>query len=196
MDKLFIPAFKQELEINYNKIKFPKKFVLAYSIQYKKSADNLKRKLGKNIIKSMQILGCSNLKEDYPILLLSDGNFHAINLALQGNEVYVLECNKIRKLDKNIVSKYKQRKKTALVKFLHANKIGIIASIKPGQEQLKLARELKKKIKKKSYLFLTNTINTPEFENFPINIYVNTACPTLIYDTNKIINYQDIIKRK
>lgn len=194
MKTLFIPVLKQALDLNINKIKFPNKFVLAYSIQYKKTADNIKKKLGNKVINSMQILGCSKLKTKYPIIVLADGSFHALNLALQNNQVYKLQENKLKKTDKNLLNKYKQKIKAGISKFLYAEKIGVIVSLKPGQEQLNLAFSLKNKLKKKAYIFLTNNININEFENFPLSIYINTACPTLIYDTNKIVNYQEIKK--
>ena len=75
------------------------------------------------------------------------------------------------------------------------HKIGIIVSIKPGQEAMKRALALKNKLKNKdSYIFLCNDINTREFENFPaIQSWVNTACPRLDFDSS-IINIADLEK--
>jgi len=191
MKKLFIPILKDE--INLDNLKFPNRFILAYSIQYEKTAKSLKKKFGKRV-KIMQVLGCSKLKSNLPIVILADGNFHALNLALQNKIVYKIEKNKLKKFDKKLLEKYQKRIKAGTARFLYSDKIGIIVSIKPGQEQLNLALSLKKKLKKKSYVFLTNNINTSEFENFPLDIYVNTACPTIIYDSSKIINYKEIEK--
>lgn len=193
---MFISAIKQKVKLDINKINFPKKFILAYSIQYKKTADFIKTKLKKRVIKSMQVLGCTELKTNHPIVLITDGNFHAINLALQNNEVYKLENNQLKKIDDKLIENYRKKIKTTITKFLHSDRVGIIVSIKPGQENLQLALNLKNKLKnkKKTYFFLTNIININELENFPIEIYVNTACPTMIYDTNKLINYNYVFK--
>ena len=60
---------------------------------------------------------------------------------------------------------------------------------------LKEAETLKKKLEKSNkevYLFLSNNINPAEFENFPIDCWVNTACPRLDFDSRKIINAGDL----
>ncbi|MCK4553158.1 diphthamide synthesis protein [Candidatus Pacearchaeota archaeon] len=41
---------------------------------------------------------------------------------------------------------------------------------------------------KKSYLFISNNINTSEFENFGLDSWVNTACPRLDMEDNRIVN--------
>ena len=53
--------------------------------------------------------------------------------------------------------------------------------------------ELKKKLDKKSYLFIADNINSSEFENFPdIQSWVNTSCPRMDMNDNRIINYKKI----
>jgi len=90
-----------------------------------------------------------------------------------------------------------KKQKASYVRFLNANKIGILISTKPGQENLKKALEFKKKQKlKKSYLFIANNIDGAEFENFPqIQSWVNTACPRLDMNSN-VVNLDKISKRK
>jgi len=79
------------------------------------------------------------------------------------------------------------------LKFLHADKVGILISTKPGQQRLQKAFELKKKFKKQSYLFISNNINTQEFENFPeIQSWINTACPRMDMNSNSVINMDKI----
>ena len=73
--------------------------------------------------------------------------------------------------------------------FLNSKKVGILVSLKPGQERLKEALKLSKKLEKEAYLFLFNNISPAEFENFPqIGSWVNTACPRLDMESNKIVN--------
>jgi diphthamide biosynthesis enzyme Dph1/Dph2-like protein len=185
-------------ELNRSEIKkLPKKIFLAYSIQYKDLAISIKKQLEESNIKIdgfQQVLGCSKIKTKLPILLISTGRFHAENLFLQAPIIYTLENNKILKAKGEEIEKLKSRKKAALVKFLNADKIGILVSEKFGQENLKKAIELKKKLdgKKKAYIFISDSLDINQFENFNIDFWVNTACPGLSFDTNKIINIEDI----
>ncbi len=69
------------------------------------------------------------------------------------------------------------------MKFLNAEKVGILISTKPGQENLKRAIELKKRLKdKKFYLFLCNEIDARQFENFDIQAWINTGCPRMDFE--------------
>ena len=190
MKTLFIEAYKPISQIDL--VGLPSRFTLAYSIQYKPMAEKLKKQLGKRVVKNIQVLGCSKLKSDFPIVLLSDGVFHAINLALQNSELYVLQGNKIIRFDQ--VNSIKAKKKAALSRFYSSDNVGLIVSIKPGQENLELALKTKSRLKnKKLYIFLTNNLNLSELENFSLPIYINTACPGLSYDSSRIVNYEDII---
>lgn len=201
MKTLFIPA-KIKLEINGEKISFlklPKYIAIAYSIQYEDLAFKVKKILSKNhkITKITQVLGCSKPslpRETQVLILLSDGKFHAISLAIETKlPVYILEDNKIKEIPKEEIENFKRKQKAFYLKFLNSRKVGILISIKPGQENLKKALEFKKKLKnKKSYLFLGNEINSNEFENFPsIELWINTACPRLDMDIN-LININEI----
>jgi len=191
---MFVEA-QRKLNIDVNKIKLPKSPVfLAYSIQYKELALQVKKKLGKKVKGFKQVLGCSKLKSQYPILLIGSGKFHAIQLALQGNEVYILEGMKISKLGNKELAKIKAKRKTALMKFLTAEKIGILVSTKRGQENLQAARRLKKRLEKKdkeAFLFVGNNINIGELENYNIDSWVNTACSALTFDS-RIVNIDEI----
>ncbi len=203
MKTLFIPT-KIKSEVNKSKIleiskKLPKNLAIAYSIQYKDIADEIKKILSKKhkITQFIQILGCSKPKfpkETKSILLISSGRFHAISLASKNKiPVYILESNKLKKISKEQIDSMKRKNKASYVKFLNAQKIGILISTKPGQENFKKAIILKNKLKNKdSYLFISNEINSREFENFPeIQSWINTACPRLDFDSS-IINIDKI----
>lgn len=194
MKLMFIEAKKiEEFDVNNLNLNIlPKKVFLAYSIQYKKLAEKIKKKLGKKVKGFKQVLGCSKLKTKYPILLVGSGRFHAIQLALQGNIVYILE-NRIIKLDEKEIEKIKAKRKSALVKFLAADKIGILVSYKPGQENLKKALILKKKLEKQGKeikIFVGDNIGIAELENYNIESWVNTACPALSLDSRIISIYE------
>ncbi len=202
---LYIPAIQKNLDIKLPKkeiTKLPKKLFLAYSIQYKELAKQIKQQLEQNHIKIQkfqQVLGCSNVNTVLPILLVSTGKFHAQNLMLQTPILYGLKNNKIIKISEKEVNKLKAKKKTALIKFLKADKIGILVSTKPGQERLKDAIKLKNQLEKKNkqpFIFISNNIDINQFENFNIDSWVNTACPGLAIDNFNIINIDDLPSAK
>ena len=201
MKKIFIPT-KIKSEVNTKKIqslKLPKNIAITYSIQYKDIAEKIRTILSKNhkIIQFLQVLGCSKLrfqKNIQAILLISSGEFHAVSLLLESNlPVYILESDKLRRISQEQINSLKKRRLASYVKFLNAEKIGILISTKPGQENLKKAINIKAKLKNKnSYLFIGNEINPTQFENFPeIKTWVNTACPRLDFDSS-VINMRDL----
>lgn len=200
---LFIPA-KSKTAPNKSKIKelskkLPKNIVIAYSIQYKELAFEVKKILAsKNIIKIIQVLGCSRPKfpkKTKAVLLIGSGRFHAISLAYETKlPIYILEKNKLAKISEQDIESYKKKNKASYLKFLNAENIGVIVSTKPSQQNLQRALNLKHKLKKNSYLFISNTINVSEFENFGLDVWVNTACPRLDMDTN-VINISRLLAK-
>jgi len=185
--------------------KLPRKLILAYSVQYKELANHMKKLLEKKkikISKFIQVLGCSRIsnKENLPVFLISTGKFHAENLYFQAPIIYVLEENKIRKVSEEEINKIKAHKKAAWMNFLNASRVGIIVSTKPGQENMKKAIELKKKIEKKyknkkqAFLFVSDNIDVSQFENFDIDSWVNTACKGISVDKTSVINRDELPK--
>lgn len=202
MKTLFIPA-KIKSKVNKLKIlglskKLPKNIAITYSIQYENQAKKIKQILQNShkIIQFVQVLGCSKInfpKNTDAVLLLSDGKFHGISLAVETNlPIYIIEENSLKQISKKEIENLKRKQKVAYLKFLHADRIGILISTKPGQENLKKALEFKKNLKdKKTYLFLGNNINTSEFENFGLDCWVNTACPRLDIENSSIVNIEE-----
>lgn len=196
VETIFIPA-KSKAKINKDKIKelskkLPKDLAIAYSVQYQNLATQIKYLLpSHNITQIIQVLGCS--KPKFPkntkaVLLIGSGRFHAMALAYETKlPIYILEKNQLTLISKKDIEEYEKKQRASYLKFLNAENIGIIISIKPGQQNLKRALDLKKKLKKNSYLFLSNTINISEFENFNLDSWINTACPRLDMDSS-IIN--------
>jgi len=202
MKTLFIPA-KKISKINKPKVlslakKLPKTLAVAYSVQYKEQAKEIKAILSKShkINSLTQVLGCS--KPNFPkntqaILLIGNGRFHATSLAFESKlPVYILEETQLTKISKEEIESLEKKQKSAYVKFLNAKEVGILISIKPGQQNLQKALNLKKKLKKQSYLFISNNINTDEFENFGLDSWVNTACPRIDMNSNLVINMDKI----
>jgi len=202
MKTLFIPASSRS-KLNKDKFakiskKFPNQIAIAYSIQYHQIAQQVKQELSKThkITKFTQVLGCS--KPNFPkptkaILLISNGKFHATSLAFETKiPVYLLDHNKITLISKQDIKTLEQKRKGSQLKYLNAKNVGILVSTKPGQQKLVKAIETKKKINKKAYLFLSNNIDTNEFENFQLDCWVNTACPRMDMNDSAMINLSNL----
>ena len=185
--------------------KLPKEVFLCYTIQNKPQAEAMKKALEHyNIAVAgfQQVLGCTKLrvKEGIAIILIGQGRFHALNLALQNKRSIIQYSNGSSTIvGQKEITEYQEKMKNSLNLFLHAKDIGIIVSTKPGQEQFKKSQQLKKIIEKKYpeksvVLFISNNINVHEFENFSINFWINSACPGLINDSPKLLNIDDILE--
>lgn len=201
MKKFFIPA-KAKAKINAKRIlklskKLPKSIAITYSIQFIDIAKEIKNLLkDKKITAFTQVLGCSKpqFKGTEAILLIGSGKFHAISLAYETKlPVFILNRDSLEQISEKDLEIIEKKNKAAYLKYLYSEKVGIIVSTKPGQSKFKKALALSKtKAKdKKFYLFLTNSINRNEFENFNIDSWVNTACPRLDMDST-IINIDRI----
>tara|TARA_Y100000310_G_scaffold219247_1_gene220651 strand:+ start:18403 stop:19131 length:729 start_codon:yes stop_codon:yes gene_type:complete len=156
---------------------------------------------GKRTSGKYQLLGCDCFKDSFEdkkvfdkadaILYIGDGLFHpnALLLAQISNTkkkpilLFDPLSNQIKTIDQNTISKNLTKYKSYLMKFLNAEKIGILVSTKPGQQYLKSALELKKQIDKECYLFIDDTFNFQNMENFHfVDVWVNTACPRIGFD--------------
>jgi len=197
-----------------SKISFalPKRIGLFSSVQYLGQLKNIEKELkdkghkiiiGKGSLSCYpgQILGCDissvkKIKDEVDAFLIIGSRFHAIFTALKTSKpVFFYSEGKTEKISDIEIKKIKAAIKTAKIKLYSNNVIGILVSIKPGQEKLKLAEKIKEKLEtlgKKGVIFLADNISISEFENFPINIYINTSCPTLMFDSNKIIDLSEI----
>ncbi len=199
MKTLFIKA-KSKQNIDESKIKeiskkLPKNIAIAYSIQFEELASEIKKslELTNNITSLKQVLGCSKptfSKETEAILLISTGKFHAVSLAYETKlPVFIFDNNKLEEISKKDLEIIEKKEKASHLKYLHADKVGILISTKPGQNRIKKALEFKGNLKdKKAYLFLANNINIAEFENFGLDSWVNTACPRMDMNESNIIN--------
>lgn len=202
MKKLFITS-KSNSVVDLSKInlsKFPKKIALFYSVQFEEQAKKLKNFLSgkKEITSFSQVLGCSFPKLDKnteAVLLVGSGKFHALSLAVNYTlPVFILQNNSVLEISREEIAKFQQKQKSHFMKYLNSDKIGILISTKPGQQNLKKAFEFSDKLSKISYLYIGNEINSSEFENFPeIECWVNTACPRLDMN-NFILNFSKISK--
>jgi len=197
--------------------KLPEVIVLAASVQYLDQLKQLKSYLeqkGRKVIlfQSLhgkhpgQSLGCDiqkfEIDQDYDAFLyLGDGMFHPTALAY-GNEKPVFIFNpmasegmQLKELDKTYWEKVKKRKNALFAKLISSDNIGIIVTRKPGQNQSKVAEELRTKLEtkgKKVFVFLADNINTPGLQDFNfIDAWINTACPRMVEDF-PCLNWMDL----
>jgi 2-(3-amino-3-carboxypropyl)histidine synthase len=150
-------------------------------------------KIGKGKSYAGQILGCdiSSAKEIErnvdAFLYIGSGNFHPLGLALKTeNPVYFLniEKNKLENL-KELKEKFLKQRYATIALAKDAKTFGILVSVKPGQLNLKLAKEIKKKLEdkgKKAYILVFNEIKPEKLEGLEIDCYINTACPRITID--------------
>lgn len=207
--------FTEKLKQFLERIK-PSSIALFASVQFSdldnfiKEIEKLKIKVNitkaKRTSSALQILGCDCYKDSFKvpiidqsdlIMYVGDGLFHPkalllsqINKKIKSVITYNPIANEIRELTKKDISHQIKKMKANLRKFLNAEKLGILVSIKPGQQYLNLAKQLKEHLKKrnkKAYIFIDNTFDLNVLENYPfIQCWVNTACPRI--GTDDIIN--------
>lgn len=164
-------------------------------------------KLLKNSVIGGQILGCNvmaaeKIKDKVDCFLyIGSGRFHPLKVALKtGKKVYIANpfTNEVSEIIESDVEAMRKRIKGAYLKFLAAKKIGILVSTKPGQERLKEANALKRKLKKECFIFLFSTLSFNELDNFnDIECWVNTACPRIALDdyekiSKPVIDIEDL----
>jgi len=190
---------KQEIK------KLPKTIALFTTVQYLNFIPEIKNhleKVGREVklfrpTKSKypsQILGCSieeyggnELKGIDAFLYVGDGMFHPAALAIR-NKLPVFIFNplsgKLAELNKSQLDKIEKQKKGALLRFHSSVDIGILISTKPGQYNIRLAKQIKKKFPGKNFYMLAfDTLDLTQLANFPfIECFVNTACPRIGYD--------------
>lgn len=143
-----------------------------------------------------QLLGCDygaadKIKDNVDAFLyFGTGKFHPLGIALNiDKEVYCYDplIAVMSKVDRAEVERYNRKRKAAYMKFLEAENIGMLVSLKPGQNNFKKAVELKKNLKDKNcFIFVSDTIDFSQIENFPfIQCWVNTACNRILDDYDK-----------
>lgn len=199
--------------LDHLKDKGYQKIGLYASVQFIGNLDSVKEQLAENnieIIETKQLLGCDiySVKEADAYLYIGDGRFHPLALVYAQKKVDVIKeviCddpigNKMTILTIKDIEKTLQKQKAGLTKFLSSQKIGVIITLKPGQEQLNNSFSIEKKYpNKKFYYFIDDKISFDQLENFPfIDVWVNTACPRIGLDDQEmfrggVVNLRDVL---
>ncbi len=205
MKVLFVEARKKFKDVKIEG-RLPKKLHIIYTIQYKNLAEKIRDKIKDetDVVEFQQVLGCSKIKPKAPILFIGSGKFHLINILKRSGglkkKIFTFKEGEIKELKsiKEEVKKIEKLERGKLLKFYSSEKIGLLVSIKRGQinkKAVEIKNKLEKKFRdKKFYLFFSDNINLNELENFDIDIFINLACPGIEFDSEKIINYDRILK--
>ncbi len=228
MEVMFLDApYGGKLELCKDTLDYLRKYekVAVYaSVQFVHHLDEIKQQLRRQEIEVVtsrparchvegQLLGCDcskeslNLKEEVDCFLyVGDGKFHPLALVYAQKDGFKeVICDdpigrKMVVFGKKEVEAVLRKHKGSLLKFHTSKKVGVIVSIKPGQEQLKLALQLEKKhLGKKFYYFLDDKVSFDQLENFPfIDVWVNTACPRIGLDEQEkfrrgVVNIGEIL---
>jgi 2-(3-amino-3-carboxypropyl)histidine synthase len=194
--------------------KLPEKILLAGTIQFRDQMQGVVQQLKdarKEVIlfrgvhdeKEGQMLGCDIFTVGQKVdvfLYVGDGLFHPTAWLYDNvQKVYYYNpfANEITELTQKDLEKVRKKRTISLTKFYASDHIGILVSTKPGQNNMKGAMELKKRLAekgKKGYVFVSETLDMNNLENFPfVECWVNTACPRIIEDTPKaMINLWDL----
>ncbi|HIH39804.1 TPA: hypothetical protein HA219_03745 [Candidatus Woesearchaeota archaeon] len=153
-----------------------------------------------------QVLGCNievtkNSDAD-SFLYIGDGLFHPKGLIVQKERHVIMAdplSNKVRELTKEEIKRFENIRYKGQVTFHSSKNIGVLVSLKPGQEHLVAGLTLKKKYPDKNfYILVFDDLNFASLEDFPfIECYVNTMCQRISYDdVNKlpraVVDYSDL----
>ncbi len=205
MKTFFVPAtFVGKAHLEKEMIdKLPKNVGIVSTTQFLGKISEVKEQLknaGKKVFvgKSLQgnfgqLLGCDVSSAEIidekidAFLYLGSGEFHPRGVGLKTEKdifVFNPSTNEFRMLPMAEVDSYKNRKKAGVLKFLSSKEVGIIVSLKQGQNGLVRALEMKRKFKEKNfYVFAFETIDFSQLENFPfVECWVNSACPRINED--------------
>ncbi|MFH1511499.1 MAG: diphthamide synthesis protein [Candidatus Woesearchaeota archaeon] len=201
MKKLFVHARSGASVCLTGKQKrcLPRPVTIVSTIQHSHLLQPLAKQLTNASIGGV-ILGCdyrNALRKTGCYLFVGTGLFHPLMLGLKsGKPVYTLNPNDwmISRVDDCQLESLQRKRKASLVRFLHSRVIGILVSTKPGQEKLRKALSLQQRLKKKSYILLSDSVDVNALENFPfVDCFVNTACPRLVEDSPlPMVNSEDI----
>lgn len=217
MKTIFIPAFynkkidKKLLDAINAATREYRKIGIFSTVQFMKNTNEVKaalEKKGKSVgIAKKEVIGCDLAdakaleKKAECFVFLGSGKFHPYALETE-KEIFIANplTNEVSKVDRIEVERFIKRKEQMRALTINANVLGILVSTKPGQQRLKDAIALKKRLEKKGkhvYIFTFDTLVPEELANFPqIQAWINSACPRIVDDWHRfdkpIVNIDEL----
>ena len=138
-----------------------------------------------------QVLGCNYSGDSDEIghyLFLGSGDFHPIGLVLHtGKPLAVLDpyTREAGELNLNSIERTLRQRFGLIMASSDAKSFGILIGEKPGQMRRSLALRMKRMIErhgKKGYLLALEHIGPDLIDFYPVDAFVNTACPRIAID--------------
>ena len=88
------------------------------------------------------------------------------------------------------INRYVKVRRGLVVKASEGNVFGIIVSTKPGQFNIRLAEEVKRKLDEKgkdSHILVSDTVDWEALQDYScIDAFINTACPRIADDWRSV----------
>ncbi len=216
MKTLFVHAtIKEKVSIPQDVIaQLPLNLGVFTTIQYLKQMPAVKRQLeeaGKIVKIVGQTLGCraegaQKVTVD-AFFYIGSGEFHPLLVSYENPKLvycYNPSLNTFSTISQEDIDRHLKKKKANLVKFLHAQNVGILITTKVGQsdnkintysEEIKMrgALELMKRGDKNYYIFAFDTLELYRLEDFPfIECWLNTACSRIADEKTSMVNLDDV----
>ena len=138
-----------------------------------------------------QVLGCNYSGDDDSIghyLFLGSGDFHPIGLVLHtGKPLAILDpySGEAREMSLKQIERILRQRFGLIMACGEAQSFGILIGEKPGQMRRTLALRMKRLLEKhgkKGYLLALEHIGPELIDFYPVDAFVNTACPRIAID--------------
>ena len=138
-----------------------------------------------------QVLGCNYSGDDDSIghyLFLGSGDFHPIGLVLHtGKPLAILDpySGEAREMSLKQIERILRQRFGLIMACGDAQSFGILIGEKPGQMRRSLALRMKRILEKhgkKGYLLALEHVGPELIDFYPVDAFVNTACPRIAID--------------
>ena len=138
-----------------------------------------------------QVLGCNYSGDDDSIghyLFLGSGDFHPIGLVLHtGKPLAILDpySGEAREMSLKHIERILRQRFGLIMACGEAQRFGILIGEKPGQMRRSLALRMKRLLEKhgkKGYLLALEHVGPELIDFYPVDAFVNTACPRIAID--------------
>ncbi|MCH1411190.1 MAG: 2-(3-amino-3-carboxypropyl)histidine synthase subunit, partial [Candidatus Poseidoniaceae archaeon] len=138
-----------------------------------------------------QVLGCNYSGDDDSIghyLFLGSGDFHPIGLVLHtGKPLAMLDpyTGEATEMSLQRIERILRQRFGLIMACQDAERYGILIGEKPGQMRRTLALRMKRMLErhgKKGYLLALEHVGPELIDFYPVDAFVNTACPRIAID--------------
>ena len=138
-----------------------------------------------------QVLGCNYSGDDPTIghyLFLGSGDFHPIGLVMHtGKPLALLDpyTGEASEMSLERIERILRQRMGLIFAVDNANSFGILIGEKPGQMRRNLAIRMKRLLEthgKKGYLLALDHVGPELIDFYPVDAFVNTACPRIAID--------------